>query len=256
MSRTTEDGSVSPPAVDAVGIDKAYRAGNMATRALRQLTFNVSRGECVILAGPSGSGKSTLLSIIGCVLSADSGRIRVLGEDVTGFSSKQRARFRRERIGFLFQRFHLFRGLKAWENVQVAFALLGYPAARARQESYRLLEAVGLADKAASRVSRLSMGQCQRVAFARALAGDPDLILADEPTASLDAHSGLAAMRLLKDLTKQQGKTAIVVTHDPRISPLADRVYHLEDGRIVAAGQALGRAAAMPLVHDTTDRLD
>lgn len=224
-------------AVRAEGIQKAYRSGTATTPVLRDVNLRVPPGECLFLVGPSGSGKTTLLSILGCMLAPDAGRLTVLGEDVAGLNSKGQARFRRERIGFVFQRFHLFDGLRAWENVRVAFDLLGYPAGQGRRESLRLLDSVGLADRADYRISQLSMGQRQRVALARALAGDPQLILADEPTASLDAESGQNAVQILRDLCKSSGKTAVIVTHDSRIFSMADRILKLADGRI--AGEVM-----------------
>jgi putative ABC transport system ATP-binding protein len=200
---------------------------------LRDVDLAVARGECLFLVGPSGSGKTTLLSILGCVLSADSGVLQISGADVSSYSSTEQARFRREKVGFVFQRFHLFDALSAVENVQIAYDLLGTPKAQARQKSLELLSLVGLADKADSRVTQLSMGQRQRVALARALGGDPDLILADEPTASLDAESGYNAMRILKDLCQSLNKTVIVVTHDSRIYSMADRILKIADGRVV-----------------------
>ncbi len=214
------------------GIEKTYRSGSIKTSVLHGIDMEVLRGECVFLVGPSGSGKTTLLSILGCILSPDRGLLRILDHDVSTLNTKEKARFRRENIGFVFQRFHLFNGLRAWENVKVALDLLGYPSRTAQAESRRLLDLVGLSDRAEHRSSQLSMGQRQRVALARALAGDPELILADEPTASLDAESGLSAMKTLNRLAKSLGKTVVVVTHDSRIFSLADRILHLVDGRI------------------------
>ena len=220
--------------VRAVGLRKAYRTGAIASPVLRGVDLSVSRGECLFLVGPSGSGKTTLLSILGCILSPDSGTLEILGDDVTRFSTTSQARFRREKIGFVFQRFHLFDALTALENVQVAFDLMNQKASRSRLRAIELLAQVGLTEKASSRVTQLSMGQRQRVALARALAGDPELILADEPTASLDADSGFHAMRVLKDSCQSLQKTVIVVTHDSRIFGLADRLLKLVDGAIVA----------------------
>jgi putative ABC transport system ATP-binding protein len=222
------------------GICKSYRTGSVDARVLDNLHLEVQEAECVFLVGPSGSGKSTLLSILGCILSPDSGVLRVLGDDVTQLNKRQKARFRREQIGFVFQRFHLFRGLKAWENVRIALDLLGWSARRARRESLNLLESVGLSDKAFNHVHQLSMGQRQRVALARALAGDPQLILADEPTAALDAESGLNAMQLLRRLATDRQKTVLVVTHDSRIFPFADRILHLQDRHIAQVETAKG----------------
>lgn len=217
--------------IQATGIKKAYHTGPVITPVLRGLDLRVEQGECLFLAGPSGSGKSTLLSILGCILSADEGTIRVMDVDITRLSHVDKALFRREKIGFVFQRFHLFKGLRAWENVAVAMDLLGYPRRKAKSEALRLLEMVGLAPKANSRVNHLSLGQCQRVALARALAGGPEIIFADEPTASLDFESGHNAMKILRELAKQMGCTVIVVTHDARIYPMADRILTMEDGR-------------------------
>jgi putative ABC transport system ATP-binding protein len=240
-------------AVQTSQLEKVYRTGRLTTPVLRGIDLQVASGECVFLVGPSGSGKTTLLSILGCVLSADGGALRLFGDDVTHLSPRQRAWYRLHRIGFVFQRFHLFSGLKAWENVRVVFDLLGRSAAEARRESLQLLDLVGLADRAQHRISELSMGQRQRVALARALAADPELILADEPTASLDADSGLSAMQTLKGLSDQLGKTVIVVTHDNRIFSLADRILTLTDGRIVSQDAETetdtGLAPIVPKMH-------
>lgn len=226
---------------------KSYRSGAMATPVLKGIDFTVSPGETLFLAGPSGSGKTTLLSILGCVLSPDAGRLQILGEDVTNLTGKDQARFRRERIGFVFQRYHLFDGMNAWENVRIAFDLLGRPKRESKRESLRLLDTVGLSHRANYQISQLSMGQRQRVALARALAGDPSLILADEPTASLDAEAGQNAMAILKRLCTELGKTAIVVTHDDRIFPMADRILILEDGRIARSQPTSADSESNPL---------
>lgn len=223
---------MSQHAIEIRHLAKSYRTGAVVTPVLRDINFNVSQGECLFLVGPSGSGKTTLLSILGCVLSADEGRVHMLGHDVSRMQPHELVRFRREKIGFVFQRFHLFDGLRAWENVRLPYDLLGVPPRESKEEAHKLLKMVGLADRAQHQISQLSMGQRQRVALARALAGNPDLILADEPTASLDAESGATAMALLKDLCSRLGKTIIVVTHDNRIFPFADRTLTLVDGRI------------------------
>ncbi|MBX3441582.1 MAG: ABC transporter ATP-binding protein [Planctomyces sp.] len=223
---------MSHPAIQVEQLTKSYRTGAVTTPVLRDVSLTATPGECLFLAGPSGSGKTTLLSILGCVLSADSGRVRLLGEDVSRMRPRDLVRFRRERIGFVFQRFHLFEGLEAWENVRLPCDLLGIPRRDGREQAMQLLQLVGLADRAHHRISQLSMGQRQRVALARALAGGPELILADEPTASLDADSGAVAMHLLKELCSGLRKTVVVVTHDNRIFSFADRMLMLVDGRI------------------------
>ena len=191
-----------------------------------------SKANACFLLGPSGSGKTTLLSIIGCVLSADCGVVRILGHDVAGLSRDEAALLRRQHIGFVFQRLHLIRGLTAMENVAVPLTLSGWTPSDAARRANELLAHVDMTDKVDVQPHRLSVGQCQRVAFARALAADPDLILADEPTASLDAKTGHQALELLRRLTVNAGKTVIVVTHDPRILQFADRIVHMENGKL------------------------
>ncbi len=221
------------PAIRLVGVSKAYRRGAVATRVLDGVDLTVRRGQCAFLAGPSGSGKTTLLSILGCILAADEGCVELFGQDLAGLGPLQRTLLRRDRIGFVFQRFHLIRGLTALENVRVPMTLRGVAARAARPRALHLLEAVGLGEKVHAHPRNLSAGQCQRVALARALANDPALVLADEPTASLDAKNGQEAMQLLERLVTQEGKTAVVVTHDPRIFSFADQIHWLENGRII-----------------------
>jgi putative ABC transport system ATP-binding protein len=222
----------TPLAIHVEGVYKSYSRGAAAAPVLSGVDLAVESGCCVYLAGPSGSGKSTLLSILGCILSADRGRVEILGRDLAALGPYERTLLRRDHIGFVFQRFHLVRGLTALENVCVPLTLRGAAARAARERGMELLAAVGLADKAGGQPRNLSAGQCQRVALARALANDPELILADEPTASLDAANGQEVMQLLRRLTTEQGKTAVVVTHDQRIFGFADRVYWLENGRV------------------------
>ena len=206
-------------------------------------TLSVQRGECVYLVGPSGSGKTTL---------ALDHRLRAAGRqgkrahhgprrEVAVAERPQRISGGR-RSGFVFQRFHLVRGLTALDNVCLPLTLGGTAQRAAERRGLELLDRVGLADKARCEPRRLSVGQCQRVALARALAADPPLILADEPTASLDAELGLQAMQLLRNLTVEMGKTAVVVTHDPRIECFADRILVMENGRVAPRRKA--RAAS------------
>lgn len=227
-----------PPAIRVSGVYKTYGRGAASTPVLDGVELLVRRGECVFLAGPSGSGKTTLLSILGCILSADRGEVEILGEDVTALDASQRSALRLNRLGFVFQRFHLIRGLTALENVCVPLRLRGVGVREARQRGLELLEAVGVSEKGGLPPRSLSAGQCQRVALARALAGDPELILADEPTASLDGANGREVMGLLRRLTTQEGRTAVVVTHDQRIFSYADRVFWLENGRVAATREA------------------
>lgn len=233
---------MSATAVQARELAKSYHAGRTESPVLRGVDLHVESGECVFLVGPSGSGKSTLLSILGCVLTPDAGELQLFGEDVTDLTPREQAHFRLHSIGFVFQRFHLFERLTAWENIRVVHELLGLSRSTSRRYARELLDHVGLADRADDRIAELSMGQRQRVALARALAADPQLILADEPTASLDADSGQSAMRVLKRLCRDLGKTAIIVTHDNRIFPQADRILTMVDGRIQEQRPELPRA--------------
>jgi putative ABC transport system ATP-binding protein len=220
-------------AVRVQDVRKAYGRGATRTPVLNGVDLNIVPGECIYLAGPSGSGKTTLLSILGCILTADHGEVEILGHALTAMTPAERVALRRDRLGFVFQRFHLVKGLTAAENVAIPPTLRGIRRPAAIRRATELLGAVGLADRRDAHPRNLSMGQCQRIALARALANDPDLILADEPTASLDAANGQEVMSLLRHLTTEKGKTAVVVTHDQRIFHFADRVIWLENGRFV-----------------------
>jgi len=194
---------------------------------------DVRRGELVLLMGPSGSGKTTLLSILGCILRPSGGTITILGRDVTGMREHELPRVRLEHIGFVFQGFNLFPTLTAEANVALALDLKGVSRRDAQRRSAALLEQVGLGHKRDAYPADLSGGQKQRVAIARAIAGDPPIVLADEPTAALDVHSGHAVMELLRTLAHERDRAVVIVTHDSRMLGYADRIVHLEDGRIV-----------------------
>lgn len=224
--------------IRAAGIRKSYRNGPVTTPVLRGIDLDVKTGEFLFLLGPSGSGKSTLLSILGCVLTPDAGSLEVLDHPISEMSAAELTLFRRNHLGFVFQRFHLFRGLTAAENARVPLDIRGVDKRTGGRRAKDLLEAVGLGDKIDSEVGQLSIGQRQRVAVARALVGDPPLVLADEPTASLDAESGRQTVELLKRLAKERQTTVIVVTHDSRILPYADRVLHLEAGNLLGEESA------------------
>ena len=221
------------PTVSLCGVSKAYRRGAAATTVLDDVDLTVRSGEFAFLAGPSGSGKTTLLSILGCILAADRGGVELFGKDIAALGPQDRTLLRRDKIGFVFQRFHLIRGLTALENVCVPMTLRGVAARAAHSRARELLQAVGLGKHLDAHPKNLSAGQCQRIAIARSLANDPALVLADEPTASLDAKNGQEVMRLLRRLVTQEGKTAVVVTHDSRIFSFADHIHWLENGRIV-----------------------
>jgi putative ABC transport system ATP-binding protein len=223
--------------VMAKGLTKVFGEGPLAYTALRGVDFSASRGEFVFLEGPSGSGKTTLLSILGCVLSPTAGRVELLGQSVTALSADHLSDIRLRHVGFVFQGHNLIASLSALENVAYPAELAGLPRSQAKARAAQLLEAVGLGDRAPRKPSELSGGQRQRVAIARALVTEPQLLLADEPTASLDAESGRLVTQILKDLCRQRATTALVVTHDNRITHLADRRVQIEDGQIRTPGE-------------------
>lgn len=237
---------MSASVIKTSNLMKSYATGGTSVPVLCGIDMTVLSGECVFLAGPSGSGKTTLLSILGCVLTADSGDVNVLGCDVTQLKPDQQAAFRREKIGFVFQRFHLFDALTAVENVSIPLQLLHWPSGKVKARARELLAALGLEALVNRNVTQLSMGQRQRVAVARALAADPELILADEPTASLDEESGLQAMTVLRDLCRSLGKTVVVVTHDSRIFEFADRILFLNKGRMLSGHSVSNIELARP----------
>lgn len=217
-------------AITARGVKMMFQSGVTGFPALKGIDLEIHKGEMHLLMGPSGSGKTTLLSILAGILTPTSGKVYLLGEDITRMSRNQLARFRLANIGFIFQGFNLFPALTASENVEVALSLKGIGGRAARNQARQLLEEVGLGEKIGSLPRDLSGGQKQRVAIARALAGNPQLIMADEPTAALDSHSGHAVIELLRQLAKEGGCTVLIVTHDNRIVDMADRVLYLEDG--------------------------
>lgn len=218
--------------IEVENLLKTYGAGETAVNALKSVDLDVAESELLLLLGASGSGKTTLISIIGCILSATSGSCRIQGIETIGLSQKKLQKIRLENIGFIFQGFNLFPALTAQENVEIALDVKGIRGGSVKTKSAELLERVGLKEKLKTRPADLSGGQKQRVAIARALAGEPKIILADEPTAALDSDSGKLIMDLLQELAHEQNRAVIVVTHDNRIFDYADRIVHIEDGRI------------------------
>lgn len=213
-------------------VSKVYGGGDTAITALQGVDLSVRRGEVLLMMGPSGSGKTTLLSIMGAVLRASSGSVRVSGEEIVGMAERQLPRIRLAHIGFVFQGFNLFPALTALENVALALDLRGVRGHRAVTMARDALRSVELLDKADSYPADLSGGQKQRVAIARALVGDPSIILADEPTAALDSHTGKTVLDLLRGLAIGRGRAVVMVTHDTRAEGHADRVVHIADGRV------------------------
>jgi putative ABC transport system ATP-binding protein len=219
-------------AISVQGVTKVYAEGVTGTPALNGVDLEVRRGELTLMMGPSGSGKTTLLSIMGCILRPSAGVVTVAGQDVTNLDENKMPAVRLKHIGFVFQGFNLFPTLTAGENVELSLELKGVKKTHATQEARRLLELVGLGEKYDEMPRNLSGGQKQRVAVARAVAGSPDVILADEPTAALDLHSGRSVMEVLKDLARGQQRAVVVVTHDNRILEYGDRIVRMEDGLI------------------------
>ncbi|WP_246199512.1 ABC transporter ATP-binding protein [Sodalinema gerasimenkoae] len=219
-------------AIAATGVEMSYLAGHKRIQILKQVDLMIERGQVQLLMGPSGSGKTTLLSILAGLLAPTAGSVCLLGEEITRMSRQQLSQFRLNRLGFIFQGFNLFPALTAAENVEVALNLQGIHGRNARQSAQEMLERVGLGDKGQNRPRDLSGGQKQRVAIARALVTQPEIVMADEPTAALDSKSGHAVMELLRRLAIDDDVTVLMVTHDPRILDVADSVTYLEDGEI------------------------
>jgi putative ABC transport system ATP-binding protein len=210
----------------------SYAFGKRTVPALRDVSLSVRPGELLAVSGPSGSGKTTLLNLLGLLAAPGSGTLAFEGAEVSRLDERARTRLRRERIGFIFQRFHLIPVLTALENVEY-FLLRKYSSREARRRALLVLDAVGVAEQAAQRPSAMSGGQLQRVAVARALAKEPSVVLADEPTASLDHATGASVLAVMKRLNKERVTTFIFSTHDPKVLDAADRVLTLEDGALV-----------------------
>lgn len=214
-------------------VTRIFKVGEVETQALRGISFAVEKGEFTALVGPSGSGKTTLLQLLGCLDQPTSGRVVLNGKDVTHLSRDQRADLRRSMLGFIFQFFALIPTLTAYENVEMPLLLNHVPQNKRHARVMELLSAVGLSDRAHHRPDQLSGGEQQRVAVARALASNPSLILADEPTANLDTENGSQVMEIMQRLNRETGVTFVFATHDPRVIRYARRVITLRDGLIV-----------------------
>ena len=220
--------------LEARDVKKTFTEGSETVTVLKGVSLSVEPGEIVALEGPSGSGKTTFLSIMGCILTPSEGRLTIDGEEIDPRRLEELPLIRKRSIGFVFQQFNLFPALTALENVQYALNIKGHRGNAARREAERVLDAVGLADRKRFLPRDLSGGQKQRVAIARALAGSPPVLLADEPTANLDAHTGAQILQMFRELAKKENRALVVVTHDPKVRSIADRVVKIEDGRLVA----------------------
>ena len=214
------------------GVTKVFFTDEVETHALAGIHFDVKKGEYLAIAGPSGCGKSTLLAILGLLDTPSDGAYYLNGKPVTGLKMSERARIRNREIGFIFQAFNLIGDLTVYENVELPLTYRGMPSSERKRRVQEALERVGMSHRMKHYPSQLSGGQQQRVAVARALGGDPLILLADEPTGNLDSGNGEAVMGLLREL-HQTGSTVCMVTHDPRYAEFADRTIRLFDGRIV-----------------------
>ena len=224
---------MSDPIVQIRSLTKLYRHGEIDVTALDNVSLDIGAGEFVALMGPSGSGKSTLLHIIAGIDRPTNGQCLVQGTDVGTLSETELADWRNNHVGFVFQTFNLIPVLTAFENVELPLLLTGLSAAELRAHVEAALELVGLSDRMRHLPRQLSGGQEQRVAIARELATDPTLLVADEPTGNLDAHSATEVLSLLQTLNRTAGKTVILVTHDPKAAAYAGRTLHLEKGELL-----------------------
>lgn len=228
MAETTRE-----PVIALRGVGKTYRTGSMEFEALRDVDLDIHEGEYVAVMGPSGSGKSTLMHILGCLDTCTVGTYRLAGEDVAAMDEEDLAEIRNRRIGFVFQQFNLLPSLPAWRNVELPLVYGRVPAAERRDRAVAALERVGLGDKLDNRPGELSGGQQQRVAVARALVGEPALLLADEPTGNLDSTATADVLGLLDEL-HAQGRTVVLITHEADVAAHARRRVRVLDGRIGA----------------------
>lgn len=211
-------------------VEKHYQMGETTVKALRGSDLDIEEGEFIAIMGPSGSGKSTLMNMIGALDRPSEGDVSVGGEEIECMKEDELALLRSRRVGFVFQEFNLINSMNAWQNVALPMVFREVPRRKRKERAIELMEKVGLGDRAGHLPSELSGGQRQRVSIARALANDPDIVLADEPTGNLDTDTGEKVMQLLTELNKEEGKTVIMVTHDSKDAEYADRIVNIVDG--------------------------
>ncbi|MCK6393246.1 ABC transporter ATP-binding protein [Zoogloea sp.] len=227
-------------------VGKTYRLGSVDVPALSDITLDIHQGAFTVLAGPSGSGKTTLLNLIGCIDTPDQGEITVAGQQVQSMPDDALSDFRARHIGFIFQNFNLIPVLSARENVEYPLALAGVAAGERRRRVDALLDAVELSDRQRNLPAQLSGGQRQRVAIARALATAPRLVLADEPTANLDSHTGAAIIALMRRLQREEDVSFVFSSHDPQVHAEADEIIFIRDGRITGIEAGRNTAGGRP----------
>ena len=228
---------MSEVVVSAKSVSRVYGSGPTAVHALRGVDLDVEQGTLVVLRGRSGSGKTTLLNILGGLDKATAGTVEIAGRDLASLSDEDLTQLRRKHLGFIFQAFSLLPTFSAYENVELALRLGGWPIRQRRKRVLELLALVGLGDKIRHRPFELSGGEQQRVSIARALANSPSILLADEPTGDLDSVTGLGIITLFRRIVNENGVTAVVATHDPVVGDYADVTYQIVDGRLLTGTQ-------------------
>jgi putative ABC transport system ATP-binding protein len=243
---------MSKPVIEVANIVQCLGKGAGRVHALKDVSLSLAGGQLTLLMGPSGSGKTTLLSVLGCMLTPTEGTVCVQGQSTAGAGPGELAKLRRENIGFVFQSYRLFPTLSAVDNVRLALDVRGTHRGEAIDRATAALRDVGLLHKRNAFPSELSGGEQQRVAIARAIVGEPSAILADEPTGALDSENGMAIMRILADIARNPSRGVLVVTHDPRIMTFADRIVHIEDGRIAAEPRKSMEQLGLRLVSTAT----
>jgi putative ABC transport system ATP-binding protein len=230
------------PALVGRRLRRTFGTGELTTTALDGVSLQLRRGEMVLLMGPSGSGKSTLLAVLSGLLRPDAGQVRLLGEDLWALSDREQEQFRQRHVGFIFQGYNLFPALTAAQQLELMLRWgEGASSGEARRRAQRMLDILGVGHKAHLRPAQLSGGEKQRVAIGRALVKEPALCFADEPTSALDWAHGAEVVELLQAAARDRGATVLLVSHDARLMPYADRVFHLEDGRLDEQGSSQTR---------------
>ena len=233
LAEIAESEHVNGAVVRLSDVVKIYQAGDVEVPAIKGITFEIPRQRFSMIVGPSGSGKTTLLNLIGCIDRPTQGSIVVGGQHIGALDDNALSDFRAKRVGFIFQNFSLIPVLSAWENIEYPLMLLGIPQEERREQSTRILEAVGLSDQRNRRPNELSGGQKQRVAIARALVKGPDFVLADEPTANLDSKTGASIIDLMRRMQEEFSTTFVFSTHDPHLMSHADETFNIRDGQLV-----------------------
>jgi len=228
---------MAEPIIKLENVGKVYKLGKVDLIALKDVNLDVNRGAFVTIMGPSGSGKSTLLNMVGCLDVPTQGKVFLKGKDISKLSEDELSQLRGSSIGFIFQEFNLLPHLDALENVTLPMVFQGMPLEKRKQRAKELLTSLGLESRILHQPAELSGGERQRVAIARAFANDPELVIADEPTGNLDSTTGKKIMELLVNFHQKEGKTIVVVTHDPHIAEYTEEVVNIKDGQIISNHQ-------------------